>query len=87
MTEDEAKTKWCPMSRSLFPDHNTCGNRNYDGSLTRTDNCVGSACMMWRWLMVPNPEWAIFDHDLAPEGSAPPAWLESKTDGLCGLVK
>jgi hypothetical protein len=85
MTEDEAKTKWCPMSRSW--DEAGSANRGRKGEIDVADCCIGSACMMWRWLMVPNPEWAIFDHDLAPEGSAPPAWLESKTDGLCGLVK
>lgn len=48
MTEDEARKKWCPMSRTQFPPHASTGNRNFDGTLTKTDNCVGSACMMWR---------------------------------------
>ena len=37
MTEDEAKTKWCPQSR--------CANQ--DPSLH--DNCIASMCMAWRW--------------------------------------
>ena len=53
MTEDEAKTKWCPMVRrpgwadtakpALFvgnlPEH---GHEYFDGG------CIGSACMMFR---------------------------------------
>ncbi len=42
MTEDDAKTKWCPMVRQSF-----------DGvAINVTDSefppCIGSACMMWR---------------------------------------
>jgi hypothetical protein len=40
MTEDEAKTKWCPaMAKESI-------NRR-DGKET----CIGSACMAWRWKM------------------------------------
>jgi hypothetical protein len=46
MTEDEAKTKWCPMARQIhsgeidLPPH----NRSRYG----WEMCVASACMMWR---------------------------------------
>lgn len=63
MTEEEAKTKWCPHVRSV------CGRRNQDNSLgvlsgsvfnsvwvedekdqpIRECYCIGSACAMWRW--------------------------------------
>ena len=33
MTEDEAKTKWCPM----------VSDKKY------VARCIGSNCMMWRW--------------------------------------
>jgi hypothetical protein len=36
MTEDEAKTKWCPLAQISF----------------RSDEiqvCAASNCMMWRW--------------------------------------
>lgn len=54
MTEDEAKTKWCPFARvpmsyldnSPAPAVNRAysGNSAYEGSL-----CIASACMAWRW--------------------------------------
>lgn len=34
MTEDEAKTKWCPFVRT---------------GLTAGRYCIVSGCMMWRW--------------------------------------
>ena len=46
MTEQEAKTKWCPMMRSstgVFDKHREPAN----------NDCIGSGCMMWRW-----DEWA-----------------------------
>lgn len=55
MTEDEAKTKWCPMARSIPAHSDAAGNRwltNDDGSLSEfggNNGCLGSACMTWRW--------------------------------------
>ena len=39
MTEDEAKTKWCPKAA---PDQARCGNR-----------CIASDCMWWVWDRAP----------------------------------
>lgn len=47
MTETEAKTKWCPMTKfvpSLHPDPEIAGMANAAQKL----NCIGSDCMMWR---------------------------------------
>ena len=50
MTEDEAKTKWCPMVR--VANGGSAGfNRNSIGTLRHIEaetHCIGSACMMWR---------------------------------------
>lgn len=46
MTEEEAKTKWCPFVRlgetAIGSTYNRCGP---EASLY----CIGSACMAWRW--------------------------------------
>ena len=48
MTEDEAKTKWCPMVRSsdLEKDVDNCYIKDRNPTYSR---CIGSDCMMWRW--------------------------------------
>lgn len=43
MTEEEAKTKWCPMVRFTY-----LSNRSDDPSDGMGALCIGSACMMWR---------------------------------------
>lgn len=40
MTEDEAKTKWCPQMGIAHPKSND-GNH---------DKCIASDCMMWRFV-------------------------------------
>jgi len=45
MTEEEAKTKWCPMRRLTEIGHVRI--TNVDPGI-HTLNCIGSACMMWR---------------------------------------
>ena len=57
MTEDEAKTKWCPHVRFTSNDE-----RMYDNRPSRhpdTACCIASDCMAWRWV---NP------HSEAPDG-------------------
>ena len=45
MTEEEAKTKWCPMSRCADPE-NSAINKPYFEDID--NQCMASACMMWR---------------------------------------
>lgn len=55
MTEEQAKTKWCPMIRAGThgANYHVAGNWRGD-QITDVDEreytrCQGSACMMWRW--------------------------------------
>jgi len=46
MTEEEAKTKWCPMVRVAHATTDIAVNRASEYSHTR---CLASECMMWQW--------------------------------------
>jgi hypothetical protein len=50
MTEEEAKTKWCPMVRTTSNPSGCCSiNRLYVSSVTTETRCIASECMAWRW--------------------------------------
>jgi len=48
MTEEEARTKWCPQTRYVIdiPDTAYIGNR-FEGSANSECKCIASDCMMW----------------------------------------
>ena len=49
MTEDDARTKWCPMVRQLNYVGENGGNRvGHDITSCRHSLCIASDCMMWR---------------------------------------
>jgi hypothetical protein len=94
MTEDEAKTKWCPFvnavvatSRSVNPAGNRTVNAEEGGKVypvTAHTTCIGSDCMAWR----KSPGDAKFrdartgqlhDRDLTGNGT----WVYT---GYCGLA-
>lgn len=78
MTEDEAKTKWCPMVRiSGAGNDGAISNRGCSDEAVHADvaqMCMASDCMAWRWKKVP-PEYAGV-HDQ----------LEIPDEGHCGLA-
>jgi hypothetical protein len=92
MTEDEAKTKWCPFARQVgtidnavgSPQNGFSGNRFPDD---RVSLCLGSACMAWRvrhqWFdnAQQDPSWV----DYAPYAFEPGEGQE-RDDGFCGLA-
>lgn len=48
MTENEAKTKWCPMVRIEGAEAGQSSyNRFNDGSPDPDGRCIASDCMMW----------------------------------------
>ena len=73
MTEEEAKTKWCPMVRQPFTlnDQMVAANRSQESQNSPSNNCIGSACMMWR---------NYIPHVLDPKQKI------NGTDGYCGLA-
>lgn len=78
LTENEAKTKWCPLVRLVgFKDSDAEGtswNRSPDdpvGVKSPATKCIASACMAWRT--------GVWDHqrNLTPENRTPGV-------GFCG---
>ena len=98
MTEDQAKTKWCPMFRWTASAGEWNSNRE-GGPSGKTPCCIASGCMMWRDLQGmdactedgPGIEW-IKQHR-AKYGSSLKEAVEAKRSGkpvsgggYCGLV-
>jgi hypothetical protein len=85
MTEDEAKTKWCPHVRALALASNNfpiAANRVTDTSGTpEQSRCIGSACMAWRWI-APTPMFRPGTMELA----AMDPGTDKPTRGYCGLA-
>jgi hypothetical protein len=57
MTEDEAKTKWCPFVRTPMKirDNFYVANQVTIDGQTDGPKCIGSACMAWRFRQVGEP--------------------------------
>jgi hypothetical protein len=51
VTEEEAKTKWCPQARAQIERTESApvGNRDRGSRPDIDCLCIGSACMWWRW--------------------------------------
>ena len=83
-TEEEAKTKWC--AHAIASHTNPRGKARWDenGNEVTEDrfshNCIGSACMAWRW--EPGAFYSSYSDKMVvtKNGSAKPA------EGYCGLA-
>lgn len=80
MTEDEAKTKWCPFARIICDsidgkthvgpfNRMTLNTKPDETRIPPSGNCIGSDCMAWR----------IKDYGLDKENNPVPY-------GYCGLA-
>lgn len=88
MTEEQARTKWCPMGRlvtgtvpgdgtSSHNSHQATYNRVVDGAayaFPKGGACMGSNCAAWQWKRVR-------DDDGGPDGGAV---ILTETFGYCG---
>jgi len=73
MTEDQARTKWCPMYRLVAAGETQSSyNSIYmgEGQISMPTKCIASDCMMWRWTVGER------SHKINP----------GYTEGLCGLA-
>lgn len=95
LTEDEAKTKWCPFARvrGKYDDGPTSAfNRcpPFDNALVPECRCIASECMAWRQGLKRNPDWkprhgmmsGIEEH---PDAREPPYIVDAER-GYCGLA-
>ena len=51
VTEIEAKTKWCPLARTIstISDGKSGSTVASNRSATEFPYCIASSCMFWRW--------------------------------------
>lgn len=75
MTEDEAKTIWCPMVRHAEAAAGEYHEREEFVATNRLATCCGSRCMMWRWSYLAE---VIGDTGIAT--------LKETEHGYCGLA-
>jgi len=52
MTEEGARTKWCPFVRFTFNSREgyMMSNREYKQRTEPLGQCIGPDCMAWRWM-------------------------------------
>jgi hypothetical protein len=93
MTEEEAKTKWCPFARYVETDSETGETAspayNRDSIVIESPAClcIGSACMAWRWAAIPNPDYKPGNYQVWPaQQPVGDPWIQSDTLGGCGLA-
>lgn len=101
MTEDEAKTKWCPFVNHYNAVFQACGNSiagsSHDRSKDMVFHCIASACMAWRKEYTAAPTWEVTwrgkteVYNWDPSGNSDYAdavikQIPRDTHGYCGLA-
>ena len=49
LTEDEARTKWCPAFRISYGGEGSDPHDNRGDTPGNNGRCIASRCMAWRW--------------------------------------
>lgn len=80
MTEDEARTKWCPFTRHAYSVGNLGVTSVNRGNFLEPNECrcIASECMAWRW-------HHMFAYPLNPDDTSSPT-ITPDTKGFCGLA-
>ncbi len=90
MTEEEAKTKWCPMLQvsAAAGVMGTVSNRSnaFDDHSNRQGRCIGSACMAWRWDLADFEDRIERYEDAANIGGITDRGPVPECFGYCGLA-
>ncbi len=102
MTEDEAKTKWCPFAKPVMVTEHDLFVRSFNerddvdkikNSMHRiNDKCIGSECMAWRWIDLDVRDFgAVGDYNQETrEGTddteAFQRAIDAERHGYCGLA-
>lgn len=94
MTEDEAKTKWCPFVRHAVVSSGLAGgspmvsiNRpTANGPQDQQLNCVASGCMAWRWGRVEGEVMAATVDHVASVSPGSVSFSPARGGGYCGLA-
>lgn len=77
VTEQEAKTKWCPHARLRSLNGDVAINRATDGSSATRSKCLASECMAWKW---------VYGNSPAEQAERKPHGMAVKEPkGYCGL--
>lgn len=92
MTEDEAKKKWCPLTRVGSTETGLGGiNRSPIHNVIDGSRCIGRRCMMWRHVK----KQMLQNIDTQELQELPRSWdgskftqvsTEDKGNGYCGLA-
>jgi hypothetical protein len=79
MTEEEARSKWCPFAK-IESNSGAAINRPSSFAGTNLCNCFGSQCMAWKWSLSPE------DIKIGANTGSPNWAVTAVPSGYCGFV-